>query len=69
MYSSVAEKQQEQLKQNRNDLHGRVSFYNMTAAMSDVANHRHMCWFIERNGQSEAFTMKKHLLTAQKKVT
>jgi len=35
LYSSVAEKQQEQLKQNRNDLHGRVSFYNITAAMSN----------------------------------
>jgi len=33
LYSSVAEKQQEQLKQNKNDLHGTVSFYNMTAAM------------------------------------
>jgi len=57
LFLSVAEKQQEQLKQNRNDLQARVSIYNMFATLSDLANPRHTCWFLERNGQSEAFTI------------
>jgi len=41
-YLSVAEKQPEQLKQNRNDLQAIISIYNMFAKLSDLANHRHL---------------------------
>jgi len=38
----------------------KVSIYNVFffTSLSNAANHRHICWFLECNGQSEVFRLE-----------